>query len=90
MSGLYKSIKSINEGGTLMSEDIWFAYGKTESGDDFQVGYWTYKPSDKQVAEVILSAYGWLIDPEYKDLPAEEACEESLIYWDAVCLGEVE
>lgn len=73
-----------------MSESIWFAYGKTESGDDFQVGYWDYKPSDKDVAEVIISKSSWLIYPEYKDLPAEEACEESLIYWNTVCLEKVE
>ena len=73
-----------------MSKRIWLAYGKTESSDDFQVGYWTFEPSDKQVAEVILSDYDWLIDPEYKDLPAEEACEESLIYWVTVCLEKVE
>ena len=42
---------------------IWFAYGKTESGDDFTVGYWEFEPSDCVVAEVILEKYDWLIDP---------------------------
>lgn len=63
---------------------IWFAYGKTESGDDFTVGYWEFEPSDSVVAEVILEKYDWLIDPEFTSLPAAEACEESLIYWDTV------
>ena len=72
-----------------MSESIWFAYGKTESADDFQVGYWDYEPSDTEVAEVIISRLSWLIEPESKDLPAEEACEESLIYWDTVCLEKI-
>ena len=72
-----------------MSKGIWFAYGKTESGDDFQVGYWTSEPTTKQVAEIILKDYIWLIEPEYKDLPAKEACEESLIYWRKVYLEEI-
>ncbi|AKO61076.1 hypothetical protein AXI76_gp175 [Pseudoalteromonas phage H101] len=73
-----------------MSKTIWFAYDKTESGDDFQVGAWSFEPSDSVVAEVILEKYDWLIEPEYVSLPAEDACEESLIYWDVVCLDILE
>ena len=73
-----------------MSKSVWFAYGKTESGDYFQVGAWGFEPSASTVAEVILEKYDWLIEPEYVYLPAEEACEESLIYWDIVQLEILE
>ena len=73
-----------------MINTVWLAYGKTESGDDFQVGAWTFEPSESAVAEVILEKYDWLIDPECDSLPAEEACEESLIYWNTVQLEVLE
>lgn len=73
-----------------MSESIWFASGVTESCDDFYIGEWTFEPNSSTVAEVILEKYDWLIDPEYTSLPAEEACEESLLYWDIVKLDVME
>ncbi len=76
-----------------MSKGIWFAYGKTESREDFQVGYWTSEPTDENIAEVILDKYEWVLDPEIdlEDTPMspKEACEESLVYWSKVHLEEI-
>lgn len=76
-----------------MSKGIWLAYGKTESGDDFQVGYWVSEPTDENIAEVILDKYDWVLDPEIDlediSMSAKEACEESLVYWSKVYLEEI-
>lgn len=36
-------------------DPIWLAYVKTESGDESYHGYWTEKPSEEQVAKLVVS-----------------------------------
>lgn len=77
-----------------MIDKIWFASGKTESGDSFSVGYWTHEPTEKEVCSAVVDALGWEIqmwdiDMEWaKDNP-EDACEQALLYPRVSCLGKI-
>lgn len=77
-----------------MKDKIYVATGKTESGDDFVIGYWTYEPTEDEVSLATvnkltweLNAYG--IDLEWARENPVEACEEALLYPNVTMLSKV-
>lgn len=70
-------------------EDIYVAYVKTESGDEYMVGYWIDKPTDLQISMQVVESIPYEMedhlafkdkDLEWAKQNPEEACNMSLLY----------